>query len=101
MIALLGLAFKADIDDLREFPALYISEQLASRLRPATLLIAEPHVNQLPRSLAQYSHVQLLPYSQGIEKADIVVLLVNHQEFNKVSATALADKAIIDTKGIW
>jgi UDP-N-acetyl-D-mannosaminuronic acid dehydrogenase len=100
-IATLGLAFKANIDDLRESPAIGITAALADELPTAKLLVAEPHIETLPRALAGRNNVQLTSTDAAIAQADVVVVLVDHDEFKTVPPAALADKAIIDTRGIW
>lgn len=100
-IAILGLAFKANIDDLRESPAIGIAETLAAKLPDAELLVAEPHVESLPKALQSHQNVRLLPTDDAILQADVVVVLVDHDEFKAVKRGALSKKAIIDTRGIW
>ena len=100
-VAALGLAFKADIDDLRESPALNIVRDLAQSLPEAQILAVEPNVEQLPESLAGFSNVALTETSEAIERADVVLVLVDHSPFKEVAATALAGKTVIDTKGLW
>lgn len=100
-IATLGLAFKADIDDLRESPALNITKELADRFVNRTILAAEPNVDQLPKVFENKANIILTAYDKAIAQAEIVVLLVDHQEFKGVSATQLKGKKIIDTKGLW
>lgn len=101
VIAILGLAFKANIDDLRESPAIGIAVSLADQLPTARLVIAEPHVTSLPKALDGRSNVELQNTEAAIEAADVVVVLVDHDEFKTVTPASLADKAIIDTRGIW
>jgi UDP-N-acetyl-D-mannosaminuronic acid dehydrogenase len=98
-IACLGLSFKADIDDLRESPALDIVKHLKDEA-VGELLIVEPHVSELPTSL-QADHVRLLPLDTAIRDADIVLLLVNHKVFYDMPRDALMAKIVIDTRGIW
>lgn len=98
VIACLGLAFKADIDDLRESPALEIVKHLASTLK-GELLVAEPYIDELPPSLAGCSNVKLVAVEEAIAKADIVVVLVNHQPFSQVDRSLLMNKVIVDTRG--
>lgn len=98
VIACLGLAFKADIDDLRESPALEIVKHLASTLK-GELLVAEPYIDELPSGFAGCNNVKLVAAEEAIAKADIVVVLVNHQPFSKIDRNLLANKVIIDTRG--
>lgn len=100
-IATLGLAFKADIDDLRESPALNITKDLASRFPNQQILAVEPNVEKLPGDFNDLENVALTPHEEAIAAADILVVLVDHQEFKKVTAAELKGKTIIDTKGLW
>lgn len=100
-IACLGLSFKANIDDLRESPAVHIVQQLADK-NCAQLMIVEPHIHQLPQVLEnQQPEVSLVNLEEALKKADIVLLLVDHDEFREISNENLAGKAIVDTRGIW
>jgi UDP-N-acetyl-D-mannosaminuronic acid dehydrogenase len=101
VIAALGLAFKPDIDDLRESPALEITRQLAQRHPDATILAIEPNVDTLPTALTAFDNVRLEGTVAGIAAADIVVLLVDHKEFKRLNRSVLEEKAVIDTRGIW
>ena len=69
----MGLAFKPDIDDLRESPALLVAETLLND-KAMDVLLVEPNLDAHP----QY---ELLDCNLAIEKADIVVYLVAHKEF--------------------
>lgn len=100
MIACLGLAFKADIDDLRESPAMEIATELA-KINLGELLVVEPHVRELPRSLAVSAKVSFASADDAIRRADIVVLLVNHRQFTAIDRMLLKDKIVIDTRGFW
>lgn len=100
-VAVLGLAFKPDVDDLRESPALYIAENLAA-LDNAELSVSEPNIEKLPSHLAAFGNVRLsTDDTAAIATADIVVMLVNHKQYYDVAAAALKGKVIIDTRGIW
>lgn len=100
VIACLGLAFKADIDDLRESPALEITTEIA-RIEGVQLLAVEPHVKALPKSLAKMANVEFVSAEDAVKRADVVVLLVNHRQFAAVDRTLLRDKLVIDTRGFW
>lgn len=93
-IACYGLAFKPDIDDLRESPALNITQQLANIHSGRTLGI-EPNINILPNHLV---NIELTSFEYATKNADIHLLLVDHKEFKNISFDS---DFIIDTKGIW
>ncbi|MBA4135868.1 MAG: UDP-N-acetyl-D-mannosamine dehydrogenase [Opitutus sp.] len=99
-IACLGLAFKADIDDLRESPAMEITMELA-KLGVGRVLAVEPHVKQLPANLAANGNVVFMSAYDAVRQADIVVLLVNHRQFSVIDRVLLRDKIVIDTRGFW
>ncbi|GGC10687.1 UDP-N-acetyl-D-mannosamine dehydrogenase [Cellulomonas carbonis] len=102
-IATLGLAFKPDIDDLRESPALRIVERLAKELPDVRIDAVEPHVEELPRSLADVPNVTLRDLDSAVKDADIVVLLVDHTVFKNADRRKLRlrEKVVIDTRGVW
>ena len=89
-VALMGLAYKPNVDDLRESPSLYIYEKLKD-LNQVNLLLVDPHVKSedLP---------QITPYEQAYEAADLVVWLVNHNAFKKNNF--MNNPKIIDFCGI-
>ncbi len=97
-IACLGLAFKADIDDLRESPALRIVKSLC-QASLGEILIVEPHIGELPASLNSYG--RLVDVDLAIVESNIVVLLVDHREFRQINSDLFVNKVVIDTKGIW
>ena len=101
VIAALGLAFKPNIDDLRESPALNITKDLAEHVDHATVLAVEPNVSELPKALQGMSNVEFAEYADAIDRADVVLLLVDHDEFKSIPATALKGKTVVDTKGLW
>ncbi|WP_024476133.1 UDP-N-acetyl-D-mannosamine dehydrogenase [Arthrobacter sp. CAL618] len=100
-VAALGLAFKANIDDLRESPAVEIVRQLSSDLSGCTVLVAEPHVSTLPKSLTSLANVEFVEAEKAVRDADVVLLLVDHDEFKEMDRALLKGKAIVDTRGIW
>ncbi len=100
VIACLGLAFKADIDDLRESPAMEITTELA-KSGVGEILAVEPHVKVLPPSLAKLPKVSLSSSEEAVRRANIIVLLVNHRQFTGIDRALLRDKVVIDTRGFW
>ena len=100
-IGCLGLAFKPDIDDLRESPSVFIAEQLLER-RLGELLIVEPHIETLPKPLADnHPRAKLVPLENCLQQADIIVLLVDHRQFTVIKPEQLPGKILLDTRGIW
>lgn len=99
VIACLGLAFKANVDDLRESPAVKIVMQLAQD-RVGQILAIEPYIRALPLPLSNLD-VELVDLNTGLDQADIVVLLVDHRSFADVDRDFLKDKIVIDTRGLW
>lgn len=97
-VACFGLAFKANVDDLRESPALQIVRQLAKE-SDVELLLVEPHIRELPEDLR--SRASFVDADIAVRDADILVLLVDHREFTRVPKTKLAEKVVLDTRGIW
>jgi len=97
VVTCLGLAFKADIDDLRESPSVKIAEELAKQ-RTGRILAVEPHINELPKELAELG-VELVSLREAFEQADVIVMLVNHRAFSGIDREALLSKVVIDTCG--
>ncbi|MGW5853764.1 UDP-N-acetyl-D-mannosamine dehydrogenase [uncultured Micrococcus sp.] len=100
VVAALGLAFKPNIDDLRESPALTIAVDLAEQLHASTVLVAEPHVDELPAALADRENVRLVPAEEAVDRADVVLLLVDHHAFAGLGEAARG-KRVVDTRGQW
>jgi len=97
-IACFGLAFKADIDDLRESPAMRIAESLANS-HPGTVLGIEPNISELPETMGS-SKLKFESTEQALMTADVYVLLVDHREFRRFNPSS-AGKVVVDTRGIW
>ncbi|GAB2929926.1 UDP-N-acetyl-D-mannosamine dehydrogenase [Rheinheimera gaetbuli] len=99
VIACLGLAFKADIDDLRESPALDIAMSLISD-NVGEILLVEPNIRQLPAKYAMHND-KLTPLPQALERANVLVVLVDHKQFKTLHPADVATKVVIDTRGIF
>ena len=97
VIACLGLAFKADIDDLRESPALQIVTAL-SEANIGEIITVEPNIKFLPKHLEE--KVELVSLQEAVKKANVIVVLVDHKEFKTADKTVFAKKVVIDTRGI-
>jgi len=89
-----GLAFKSDIDDLRESPALKIAQQIA-HIHSGLSLAVEPNIRCLPGNV---ENIKLVSFEVAMQEADIHLMLVDHKEFK---GKRIFNKNIIDTKGIW
>ncbi len=98
VIACLGLAFKADIDDLRESPALQIVEQLVDD-GIGEIITVEPNITELPQSMLE-KNIELTSLEQALDRANIVVVLVDHRQFKTADSSQFAAKVVIDTRGV-
>jgi len=87
-VACMGLAFKPNIDDLRESPALYITRQL--RADNLDILAVEPNIKE-------FSEFEIFEYNEAVEKADIIVFLVGHREFSDLE---IVDRKVVDFCGV-
>lgn len=101
VVACLGLAFKPDIDDLRESPAMDIVERLSSELPGAKLLVSEPNISEMPKRLLEKSNLQFVSGPEAVKAADIVLLLVDHKAYKDLDTEQLKSKILIDTRGFW
>ncbi|EJD0038541.1 UDP-N-acetyl-D-mannosamine dehydrogenase [Escherichia coli] len=93
-IACYGLAFKADIDDLRESPAMQVTKTI-SEFHPGRVIAVEPNIHTVPPKL---NNIELVDLNFAMQHADIHLLLVDHKEFKGKSVN---NGIVIDTKGIW
>ncbi|OVE81897.1 UDP-N-acetyl-D-mannosamine dehydrogenase [bacterium K02(2017)] len=100
VIACLGLSFKANVDDLRESPALQIVESMASE-NIGKLLLVEPFIKELPKSLNNLKDVELADMMPALQQADIIALLVDHSIFRDINNSILNERIVIDTRGMW
>lgn len=92
VVAMMGLAFKPNIDDLRESPAKYITTKVMQSHNNADILVVEPNVKE-------HKVFKLTDYKVAYEKADIVAFMVAHKEFKELPYRE--DKVILDFCGIF
>ncbi|WP_343554679.1 UDP-N-acetyl-D-mannosamine dehydrogenase [Pantoea sp.] len=97
-IACFGLAFKPNIDDLRESPAVTVAHMIAEWHSGQTWVV-EPHVTEIPARLAD--EAALISSEKALQQADIVVMLVDHAQFRAIDAVQVTQPWIVDTKGVW
>jgi len=90
--ALMGLAFKPNIDDLRESPAKYIAQKVLQNVDNEEIYIVEPNITE-------HKVFKLTDFQEAYEKADIVVFLVGHKEFKTLEFKK--EKVILDFAGIY
>ncbi len=90
-IALMGLAFKPNIDDLRESPAKYIVQKVLQNANNEEYYVVEPNINS-------HKVFKLTDYKEAVQKADIIVFLVAHKEFKCLNIDG--DKVILDFCGV-
>jgi UDP-N-acetyl-D-mannosaminuronic acid dehydrogenase len=99
VIACLGLAYKKNVDDLRESPAVEIVRKLAQET-VGELLLVEPYISRLPPELDELG-LALHDFDEALDRANLVLLLVDHMSFLQVDRDLLKDKFVIDTRGAW
>jgi UDP-N-acetyl-D-mannosaminuronic acid dehydrogenase len=92
VVAMMGLAFKPNIDDLRESPAKYITTRILQSCNNADILIVEPNI-------VEHKVFKLTSYEKAHEEADIIAFLVAHDEFKTLSYSQ--EKVILDFCGVF
>jgi len=100
-IACLGLTFKANVDDIRESPAIEVVNLIAQALPENEILLADPYVDKMPELLRSNANLHMAGAADAVERADIVVLLVEHEAFKPLRHNRHNGKVIYDTRGAW
>ena len=91
-VAMMGLAFKPNIDDLRESPAKFIASRVLQSCNRENVMVVEPNITE-------HNVFKLTNYKTAYEKADIVVYLVNHREFAELNYRT--DVQVLDFCGVF
>jgi UDP-N-acetyl-D-mannosaminuronic acid dehydrogenase len=90
-VALMGLAFKPNIDDLRQSPAVYIAQKVLQEAGDENYFIVEPNIHE-------HAYYKITDVEQAVEQADIVAFLVAHDEFKQLEIPA--GKVVLDFCGV-
>jgi UDP-N-acetyl-D-mannosaminuronic acid dehydrogenase len=96
-VACLGVAFKPDIDDLRESPALAIARKISYQ-HPGKVLVVEPYISALPSGLSPKS--TLVDVAEALSQAEIIILLVGHRQFRELPIATWNRIGLIDVCGV-
>ena len=98
-VACCGLTFKANIDDLRESPAMEVAEHLAAKYGPR-LKIVEPNLRRPLTALLDHG-AEFMTIDEALHCCEIAILLVDHDEFKMVPLAERRHLDVIDTRGVW
>jgi UDP-N-acetyl-D-mannosaminuronic acid dehydrogenase len=103
-VSCLGLAYKADVDDFRESPAVEVTAELVREIEIAGLEVrvqaTDPNLKgPLPPALAE-QNIEIVDLETALQ-AELIVLLVDHREFAAIPEARLVGKMVIDTRGLW
>ncbi|WP_421629361.1 UDP-N-acetyl-D-mannosamine dehydrogenase [Corynebacterium pseudogenitalium] len=99
-IGVLGITFKPDIDDIRESPALHITEQIALEHPKVRVDVVEPNLSRLPKPLRSKANVFKTDLVLAMESADILLVLVDHYQFRLNTKEISQHPCVIDTRGL-
>ncbi len=95
VIGCLGLTYKADVDDIRESPAVEVVRELKDR-QIGEILVCDPLLDE-----TRYSELPLSSLDNVLDRAHILVLLTDHRPFRNIRRPLLQEKILVDTRGIW
>ena len=99
IVACFGIAYKPDVDDLRESPSVEVVQALA-RQSGLRVLVVEPNVKELPPSLRKLANVALVDAATAQREADIVAFLVGHKQFRRLEKNGFLNKMVVDAIGL-
>jgi UDP-N-acetyl-D-mannosaminuronic acid dehydrogenase len=98
-IGCMGLAFKANIDDFRESPAMKVAAELAQRFGHRVQIV-EPYASILPKEF-DGTGARLIDIDTALLECDMLITLVDHDAFKAIPLAERADKIVYDVRGIW
>ncbi len=98
-VACCGLTFKANIDDLRESPAMDVAHHLAAKYG-SRIKIVEPNLRRPLTELADLG-VEFMDIDEALHCCEIAILLVDHDEFKMIPLAERRHLDVIDTRGVW
>lgn len=99
VVAALGITYKADVDDMRESPAIRIVQHVAQQVS-GRVLVVEPNARVLPDCLRDFNNISLVDLQTAREEADIMAFLVPHRQFRQLDRKSMLNKAVIDAIGL-
>lgn len=99
-VVCLGCAFKPNVDDFRESPAIDVISELAAD-KNLKIFVVEPYAKKLPESLAHFGNIHLTPFEEALAQSSVLALLVDHDEFKFPDPALLSKKRVVDTRGVW
>ena len=101
IIGFFGLTYKPNVDDFRESPSLEIVKAVTRKLTKVEILVVEPFAKDLTMHLNGASNAKLVELEEALDKANILVMLVDHEMFQDVPVERLSGKQIVDARGCW
>ncbi|MGP5573617.1 nucleotide sugar dehydrogenase [Corynebacterium casei] len=100
-ICALGLSFKANVDDLRESPAIKVVEELAKALPKSEIYVVEPNISTLPASLSVHENIDLVAGPGDWSMFEAVIVLTDHDAFKEFDTPTQSHGRVFDTRGMW